>query len=173
MPKDWSSVRSMLVMVFPMFIATLSLVTSIYNGYLNGRFVDIIQHNVARVEHMRTCRDVIEAFFQVKIQVNALSDLGERTRGQGGVPRGLELGSEKLAAETALGRFAALGTYLANLQDEHARYRYTQLSLQLGEIVGKARQVPAEHLKALMEPAEKQFGAMNEDCVRVARRGQP
>ncbi|MFM9940013.1 MAG: hypothetical protein ACKVP7_11015 [Hyphomicrobiaceae bacterium] len=172
MPKDWSGVRSLLVTVFPMFIATLSLVTSIYNGYLNSRFVDIIQNNVARVEHMRTCRDVIEAYFQVKIQVNALADLGERTRAQA-ASRGLASGSEKAQAETALGRFAALGTYLANLQDESARYRYTQLSLQLGDIVGKASQVPADQLKVLLEAADTQFGAMNADCVRVARRGQP
>ena len=27
------------VVIFPMFIATLSLATSIYNGYLNNKFV--------------------------------------------------------------------------------------------------------------------------------------
>ena len=37
--------RTAVITYFPMFIATLSLVTSIYNGYLNGRFVDLIERN--------------------------------------------------------------------------------------------------------------------------------
>jgi hypothetical protein len=37
------TIRTAVVTYFPMFIAVLSLVTSIYNGYLNGKFVDIIQ----------------------------------------------------------------------------------------------------------------------------------
>ena len=36
------TIRTAVVTYFPMFIAVLSLVTSIYNGYLNGKFVDII-----------------------------------------------------------------------------------------------------------------------------------
>ena len=39
------TIRTAVVTYFPMFIAVLSLVTSIYNGYLNGKFVDIIQRN--------------------------------------------------------------------------------------------------------------------------------
>jgi uncharacterized protein (DUF433 family) len=54
-------IRSVLMTYFPMFIATLSLVTAIYNGYLNGKFVDIIQRNLGRAEHMRTCKEIIDA----------------------------------------------------------------------------------------------------------------
>ena len=43
-----SRVRAIMLGYFPMFIATLSLVTSIYNGYLNSRFVDFIQRNAGR-----------------------------------------------------------------------------------------------------------------------------
>ncbi len=45
------TIRTAVVTYFPMFIATLSLITSIYNGYLNNRFVDIIQRNIARGEY--------------------------------------------------------------------------------------------------------------------------
>ena len=43
-------IRAAVVSYFPMFIATLSLLTSVYNGYLNSKFVDIIQRNVGRTE---------------------------------------------------------------------------------------------------------------------------
>ena len=73
-----STVRAVLLGYFPMFIATLSLLTSIYNGYLNSRFLDIIQLNVGRTEYMRTCKEIIEAYFTVKVRVGALHALGDR-----------------------------------------------------------------------------------------------
>ena len=44
MSERETRVRTAIVVYFPMFIAALSLFTSIYNGYLNSRFVDFIQH---------------------------------------------------------------------------------------------------------------------------------
>ena len=67
-----------MVSYFPMFIATLSLVTSIFNGYLNSQFVDLIQRNLGRTEYMRTCKDVIDAYFQVKFRAGLVSANGER-----------------------------------------------------------------------------------------------
>ena len=52
-----------------MFIATLSLLTSIYNGYLNSRFVDFIQRNAGRTEYLRTCKEIIDAYFQIKVRM--------------------------------------------------------------------------------------------------------
>jgi hypothetical protein len=57
-----------------MFIATLSLVTSIYNGYLNGKFVDFIQRNAGRTEYLRTCKENHRCVF---------SDQGEDRRVNG------------------------------------------------------------------------------------------
>jgi hypothetical protein len=65
---------------FPMFIAALSLCTSIYNGYLNSKFVDLIQNNTARVESLRTCKEIIDAYFQVKFRVDVVSGNGGANR---------------------------------------------------------------------------------------------
>ena len=73
MSDSETKVRSIVIAYFPMFIATLSLVTSIYNGYLNNRFVDLIQRNLGRAEYMRTCKDVIDAYFQVKFRASVVS----------------------------------------------------------------------------------------------------
>src|SRR5262245_10297785 len=93
---------------FPMFIATLSLATSLFNGYLNNKFAAIIQHNVERVENLKTCKEIIDAYFQVKFRVGVLNDRSQRDNsGPGG-------GTERIEASNAINRFAALGTYLAN-----------------------------------------------------------
>jgi glucan phosphoethanolaminetransferase (alkaline phosphatase superfamily) len=57
-------IQAVVMTYFPMFIAALSLCTSIYNGYLNNKFVDLIQNNTARVESLRTCKEIIDAYFQ-------------------------------------------------------------------------------------------------------------
>lgn len=78
-----SATRSVVVTYFPMFIATLSLVTSIYNGYLNGKFIDFIQRNVARVDYMHTCKEIIDAYFQVKFRASVIASGRDAASGGG------------------------------------------------------------------------------------------
>src|SRR4051812_36684710 len=124
MSDRYDRFRSIVVTFFPMFIATLSLVTSIYNGYLNGRFVDLIQNNVSRVEYMRTCKETIEAYFMVKAKAGTLAALGVG-EGVGAARTAADFGA-RAEASAAVARFGALGTWLANLRDENIRYKYTQ-----------------------------------------------
>jgi hypothetical protein len=159
--------RTLVVTYFPMFIATLSLVTSIYNGYLNGRFVDLIQNNVARVEYMKTCKETIDAYFQIKVRAQMLSATGERERATPQQTTTATLDGAEGAA--AVARFAALGTYLANLRDEAVRVRYTELTGLLDRTMVAARQTPPANLPALFEPADAVFHGLNEDCVRSAK----
>ena len=75
-----STLRAAVTTYFPMFIAVLSLITSIYNGYLNNKFVSIIQGNLGRAEHMRTCKEIIDAYFQVKFRTGLINESGEARR---------------------------------------------------------------------------------------------
>lgn len=152
-----SRLRATLMTYFPMFIATLSLVTSMYNGYLNNKFLDFIQRNTGRVEYMRTCKDIIDAYFQVKFRAGVLNASGER-------PAGAEL-----EAENAVSKFGALGTYLANLRDDAARARYTELSLQLGAVVRDVRRTPAADLQKLFQAPDRLFAELNDDCIKRAQ----
>jgi hypothetical protein len=151
-----SRIRAILLVYFPMFIATLSLLTAIYNGYLNARFVDMSQRNVGRIEYMRTCKEIIEAYFHVKVRLGALNaSAGAR--------------AEQTDAANAVARFAALGTYLANLRDEAIRYRYTQVSLELEKLAAEAGRMPAGELNRRLEATDREFNEMNNDCVRSAK----
>src|SRR5437016_13339207 len=66
--------QTVVMTYFPMFIAVLSLATSLFNGYLNNKFVDIIQHNVERIEYLKTCKEIIDSYFQVKFRASLLNN---------------------------------------------------------------------------------------------------
>jgi len=155
--KEGSSRGAQFAGYISLLVAGLSLLTSFYQGYLNTRFVEIIQKNVARGEYMRTCKDIIDAYFQIKLRTSLLASSSEGN-------------AENRAAEAgnSVSHFAALGTYLANLQDSAARERYTKLSVELARIVAVARKTQPSEVDKLFGPADELFAGMNDDCVRTA-----
>ncbi|MSO68304.1 MAG: hypothetical protein EXQ82_11035 [Pseudolabrys sp.] len=68
-------VRAILLGYFSMFIAALSLFTSIYNGYLHSKFVNFIQRNAGRTEYLRICKEIIDGYFQVKMRIGMINPL--------------------------------------------------------------------------------------------------
>lgn len=159
-----SRTRTVLLSYFPMFIATLSLVTSIFNGYLNAKFVDIIQRNLGRGEYLRTCKDVIDAYFQVKLKATVIS----RNQNPSSVSQGPAMTPEQIDGATAVARLGALGTYLANLRGEGVRARYTELSMAVDRAIAEARQTPPAAVSKLFETADRIFSELNADCVKTA-----
>jgi hypothetical protein len=163
MSERETRVRAIVITYFPMFIATLSLVTSIYNGYLNNLFVNLIQRNVARGEYMRTCKDVIDAYFQVKFRASVVSRNRDNAKADGA-----SMTPDQIEAANAVARLGALGTYLANLRDDSVRVRYTELSKAVDRAVSEARRTPPAELEKLFEPADRIFADLNADCVKTA-----
>jgi hypothetical protein len=153
-----SRTRAILLGYFPMFIATLSLVTSIYSGYLNGKFVDFIQRNAGRTEYLRTCKEIIDAYFQVKMRVSVVN----AARDASGVGPATE-------AANAVAKFGALGTYLANLRDEPTRVRYTQLTADLEKLVADASRLSTDELAKRYQAPDREFSEMNADCIKSAK----
>ena len=151
-----SRLRTITLAYFPMFIATLSLVTSIYNGYLNSRFVDFIQRNAGRTEYLRTCKEIIDAYFQIKVRVGAINGPGDKT-------------IARSEAANAVAKFGALGTYLANLRDEPTRQRYSQLTFDLEKLTADAGSLTASELAKRYEVPDREFYEMNSDCIKSAK----
>jgi hypothetical protein len=161
------NIRTLLITFFPMFIAVLSLLTSIFNGYLNSRFLNFIEHNTARTEYMKTCKEIIDAYFQVKFRAGLLSAAGERARAGG---TGLSDNSpEAIEGAQAVNKIGALGTYLANLRNEAIRERYTNLTDELDRIMTAARTTSPAALDKQFTKADEMFGDMNNDCVKSAK----
>jgi hypothetical protein len=160
MSNGESKARSIALSYFPMFIATLSLVTSIFNGYLNNKFVDIIQRNFGRAEYMRTCKEIIDAYFQVKFRAGLVSERAAGTT---------DRTTATTDARSAVIRFAGLGTYLANLRDDATRARYTELTQLLEKAVAEAGRTPPGDMAKLFEQADNIFAEMNADCVKSAK----
>jgi hypothetical protein len=157
-------IKTTLVTFFPMFIATLSLVTAIFNGYLNNKFIDIIQRNVGRTEYMRTCKETIDAYFQVKFRAGVVAQAGGAPMAPGASPS-----PAAVDAANAVTKFAALGTYLANLRDDAMRARYTELSQRLDAAVREAASTSPAEVAKLFEPADALFAGLNDDCVKSAQ----
>jgi hypothetical protein len=164
MGEQRDRIKTVLVTFFPMFIATLSLLTAIFNGYLNNKFIDIIQRNVGRTEYMRTCKEAIDAYFQVKFRAGVVAAAAGGTGVGPSAPSAVDV-----EAGNAVAKFAALGTYLANLRDDAIRRRYTELSRQLEQAVGASRRTAPADLPKLFEPADALFAGLNDDCVKSAQ----
>ncbi len=157
-------IRTALVTFFPMFIAVLSLLTAIFNGYLNNKFIDIIQRNVGRSEYMRSCKEAIDAYFQVKFRAGVVAAAAGSTGVGPSAPSAADV-----EAGNAVAKFAALGTYLANLRDDAIRLRYTELSRVLEKAAAQARGTAPAELSKLFEPADALFAGLNDDCVKSAQ----
>ena len=156
---------STLLAGFSILLATMSLAAAFYQNYIYTRQLDILQKNVARGEYIRTCKEIIDAFFQVKLKVGLIARMAERERANGGTAESML----EVEAANSISRFAALGTYLANFQNEDTRYQYTQLSWTLEKVLIAAPHTAPGDLGKLFEPADKLFTTMNDDCVRTAR----
>ncbi len=158
-----NNTRQLVITFFPMAIAVLSLITSIYNGYLNSQYVDIIQSRLPRSEYMRTCRDTIDAYFQVKYRAGVVvraAAAGETAAGS----------RDMIEAGNAVAKFGALATYLANLRDEDVRAQYTELYWKLEKFVALAP-APArqEERDKLIAEADEVFYVLNTDCITSAK----
>src|SRR5918997_409558 len=144
---------STLLAGFSILLATLSLGAAFYQNYIYTQLIQVVQRNVARGEYIRTCRDIIETYFQVKLKVGLLMT-AERAGGADGES------TRETEATNAVSRFAALGTYLANFQDEDVRFRYTQLSRELSNVVMLARNIPAADFDKSFAKADELFATM-------------
>jgi hypothetical protein len=165
MSERESTMRTIVMSYFPMFIATLSPCTSIFNGYLNTKFLDFIQRNTGRVEYMRTCKEIIDAYFQVSVRAGVITANAARQVTSSPDTR---MASDEVDGASAVNKFAALGTYLANLRDDAVRKQYSELTEELGKIVINAKRTPNVETNKLFATADPMFAKLNDDCIKSA-----
>ncbi len=161
-PARFNYLKQNPLAVVSFFVAALSLVTSFYQGYLNTRFVELVQSGVSRSETARTCKELIDGYFQLKFKAGALATAAERNP--------LDVFAFESDLGNAVSRFAALGTYLANFQGEEKRAKYTALSSELEQIAKKARGTPSGEIGKAFVNADRMFAEMNADCVGSIQR---
>ena len=122
--------------------------------------MDFIQRNAGRTEYLRTCKEIIDAYFQIKVRIAAVNAAGGRTAAS--------ISAQGEAAK-AVAKFGALGTYLANLRDEPTRERYTQVTTDLEKLARDAVRFSEGELSKRYEVADREFTAMNSDCIKSAK----
>jgi hypothetical protein len=100
-----SQERTSVLALVSLFVAALSLTAAFYQNYIQTKYVEMIQRNVSRGEYNRACRDVIEAYFQVKLKVGLM--LSER----GGAAEGKEAMFDIEAATRSAGSARSAPTW--------------------------------------------------------------
>jgi hypothetical protein len=148
--------------ILSLCVAMVSMLAAAYQSYSHGRNLEVIQRNVLRAEALRTCREIIEVYFLIRMKAGLLTR--DAQQGSETPPA-----AQRIEAQGLVYRFGGLGTFLANFRDETVRERYTQLSWQLLRIVNEAPQSGVASLDKLYEPADALFTTMNEDCASSAR----
>jgi hypothetical protein len=135
-------------------IALFSLVSSVTQSFNYARNIDSVQRNVLRAENLRTCKEIIDVFFQLRL----LAEETNRARGN----------QNDMNMKVLAYKFGALGTFLANFRDEDVRRRYTELSFDLLKVATEAGSVSEADFQALYARVDKNFGTINDDCARTA-----
>lgn len=146
--------------VISLCVAGLSLMAAAYQSYSHGKNLDVVQRNVIRAEYLRTCREIIDAYFQIRLRAEAMNEAARTDP--------VDAASRR-EAEALVFRFGAQGTFLANFRDEAVRRRYTDLTGQLLAIVREAIPGPRAAFDAAYAGADRLFADMNEDCAKTAR----
>ncbi|GAU85118.1 hypothetical protein [Bosea sp. BIWAKO-01] len=136
-------------------VALMSLGASILQNVNYARSIDSVQRNVLRAESLRSCKDIIAVFFEFRLKAEAANMSGEG-------------GMTSIELKGLAYRFGALGTFLANFQEQPSRDRYSALAWHLNRIAGEGAKLPKAEFDALFNEADKQFGAINDDCVKAA-----
>jgi hypothetical protein len=151
----------------------LALVAVAYQTYLLRQSMSIIERASQRMdrvqqqnEYVRACRDLSDAYFLVKQRVAPLMAVPDRSN-IAGAARISEI--NRLEAQDAVARFAALGAFLGNAQEPAARERFGELSRVLTRLAEDAKGMPLTEFDKAFEPADKLLTQVNSDCARVSQ----
>jgi hypothetical protein len=142
----------------PLVITALTLVSSFFQSVNYHRNIESAQRNILRAEALKTCRDIIDVFFQFRLR----AEEANMKRDAAGAMAAPEM-------KALVYRFGAYGTFLANFQDEATRLRYTELSWELNAIASSAAMLPPEEFGKRFAAVDERFGKLNEDCVKAAQ----
>lgn len=141
--------------VVSVVIALLSLCAALLQNLNYVRSIDSVQRNILRAESLRTCKEMIDIFFRFRLKAE-MANMADPSPMAAVELKGLAY------------QFGALGTFLANFHAEVARERYTALTWQLNRIAEVASKLSQPEFAKLFDEADKQFGTINEDCVKAA-----
>lgn len=172
-PSRGQQVRSNLPLYLLALTTVLALGAVAYQTYLLRQSLNIIDRASQRMdrvqqqnEYVRACRDLSDAYFLVKQRVAPLMAVPDRSN-IAGAARISEI--NRIEAQDAVARFAALGAFLGNAQDAAARERHGELSRVLTRLAEDAKGMPLTEFDKAFEPADKLFVQVNSDCARVSQ----
>ena len=143
--------------IISLLVALCSVASSAYQSWNYSRSIDTVQRNVLRTENLRTCREIIDVFFQFRLKAEETNAKSAQAASEGDL-------------KTLAYHFGALSTFLANFRDEEVRVLYTQLSWQLLRMAREAANLPSAEFETLFAKIDETFAILNDDCAKSAQR---
>ena len=140
--------------IVSLIIAVLSLVSSFFQSWNYARNIEAVQRNVLRAESLRTCRDIIDVFFQFRLK----ADEANANR------------MPSMDLKPLVYKFGALATHLANFREETVRERYTQLNWEMLSVADKAATDTQAAYQSHFARLDAAFATLNDDCAKAAQR---
>ena len=157
--------------IVSLLIASLSMISSISQSFNYSRNIESVQKNVLRAENLRSCKEIIEVFFDFRLRAETANaetaTLAPEARSMPG--RLAMTQAMRRELKSLVYRFGALGTHLANFTPETARERYSALSWQLHALAESFDTLSPSDFMTQFALADTGFGALNEDCSRFAQ----
>jgi hypothetical protein len=147
----------------PLLIALLALWLSMEQARQFQAMLQDTDRNALRAEYGRTCRDVMQQYYDVKQKVSVLMPAADRSN-IAGASRVTE--ASRLDVQVAVGRLAS---YAIGATDDGLRSRIANLVRVVGAVAERARAVQLNDIDRLFEPADKALAQVNEDCARLTR----
>ncbi len=140
--------------IVSLVIAVLSLASSFFQSWNYARNIEAVQRNVLRAENLRTCRDIIDVFFQFRLK----SDEANMSR------------SPSMELKPLVYKFGALATHLANFREDAVRERYAQLNWEMLSVADKAATDSQADYQTHFARLDAAFAGLNDDCAKAAQR---
>jgi hexokinase len=164
-PPMQAGIVKSLGLILPLSIAVLSLLSSIFQSWNYSRNIESAQRNILRSENLRSCKDIIDVYFQFRLKTEETNRLAVIARAAGKSSNDMAT----IEIKALVYKFGALGTFLANFREKEARVTYTELTWRLNELAEKADSISAEEFTRLFNEIDARFVSFNQDCVRAAQ----
>ncbi len=156
----WAGKLNAALPLISLILAALSLAATIVQTYNYRRNIESIQKNVLRAENLRSCKEVIEVFFDFRLKAEQLNAMSATP--------GSRIEAARSELKSVVYKFGATGTFLANFAPDMARERYAALAWDMLDLAEKAGTLAAGQFESRFAKIDEAFSTMNSDCVRSA-----
>jgi hypothetical protein len=140
--------------IMSLVTAVLALASSSFQSWSHARSIEVVQRNVLRAENVRTCRSIMDVFFQLRFKTDEANM---------SCPPSMEL-------KPLVDKFGALATHLTHFREEAVWQLDTVLNWQTPSVAERAATGSVAEYQAHFVKRDASFTTLSDDCTKAAQR---